>query len=222
MSSVINETLLLIKSAFEAGINLVNGGNAVSSSNPLPVSASQLPASLGIKKLQEALCIVNSAGTSIVTELLLGRSHNIKLTQAAVSAQYARVQIYNPVGSGVELLISAINSYAGSAGTHVYSVYAVDISTELGTAATSRSDTNYRLGGDVVPSIQLLGRNSATAITTTGIVDTASHTSVTAPGSAIILPSGLISIPEGKCLEFAIGTLNVSVNIVVSLMAVPT
>ena len=37
MSSVINETLLLIKSAFEAGVNIFNGGTAVSSSNPLPV-----------------------------------------------------------------------------------------------------------------------------------------------------------------------------------------
>jgi len=37
MSSVINETLLAIKSAFEAGVNIFNGGTAVSSSNPLPV-----------------------------------------------------------------------------------------------------------------------------------------------------------------------------------------
>ena len=38
MSSVINETLLAIKSAFEAGVNIFNGGTAVSSSNPLPVA----------------------------------------------------------------------------------------------------------------------------------------------------------------------------------------
>ena len=37
MSSVINETLLAIKAAFEAGVNIFNGGSAVSSSNPLPV-----------------------------------------------------------------------------------------------------------------------------------------------------------------------------------------
>ena len=30
MSSVINETLLLIKSAFESGVNIFNGGTAVS------------------------------------------------------------------------------------------------------------------------------------------------------------------------------------------------
>lgn len=40
MSSVINETLLAIKSAFEAGVNIFNGGTAVSSSNPLPVQNS--------------------------------------------------------------------------------------------------------------------------------------------------------------------------------------
>ena len=38
MSSVINETLLAIKAAFEAGVNIFNGGSAVSSSNPLPVA----------------------------------------------------------------------------------------------------------------------------------------------------------------------------------------
>jgi hypothetical protein len=38
MSSVINDTLLAIKSAFEAGVNIFNGGSAVSSSNPLPVA----------------------------------------------------------------------------------------------------------------------------------------------------------------------------------------
>ncbi len=38
MSSVINETLLLIKSAFETGVNLLSGGSAVSSGNPLPVA----------------------------------------------------------------------------------------------------------------------------------------------------------------------------------------
>ena len=37
MTSVINETLLAIKAAFEAGVNIFNGGVAVSSSNPLPV-----------------------------------------------------------------------------------------------------------------------------------------------------------------------------------------
>ena len=42
MSSVINETLLLIKAAFEAGVNIFNGGTAVSSSNPLPVGGRSL------------------------------------------------------------------------------------------------------------------------------------------------------------------------------------
>ena len=37
MSSVINETLLAIKAALDAGVNIFNGGTAVSSSNPLPV-----------------------------------------------------------------------------------------------------------------------------------------------------------------------------------------
>ena len=40
MSSVINETLLAIKAAFEAGVNIFNGGTAVSPSNPLPVQNS--------------------------------------------------------------------------------------------------------------------------------------------------------------------------------------
>jgi hypothetical protein len=39
MSSVINNTLLAIKAALDAGVNIFNGGTAVSSSNPLPVQS---------------------------------------------------------------------------------------------------------------------------------------------------------------------------------------
>jgi len=200
----------------------ININLAVSSSNPLPITTTQLPTALGSKRTQESVSITNAIGTSTAQELMLGRLHSIKISQAAVAAQYARVQIYNPVGSGVELMILAINSFAGTAGSHVYSAYAVNIATDLGAAATTSNDVNFRLGGAVIPNIQLLGRNSATAITTTNLVDIASHASITSPGTAITLSSGLILIPEGQCLEFAIGTLNVAINIVVALYAMPT
>ncbi len=55
MSSVINETLLLIKAAFEAGVNIFNGGSAVSSSNPLPV---------GGKSVQKSASFTRPADTT--------------------------------------------------------------------------------------------------------------------------------------------------------------
>jgi hypothetical protein len=55
MSSVINETLLAIKAVLEAGINIFNGGVAVSSSNPLPV---------GGKSVQKSVSITRPADTT--------------------------------------------------------------------------------------------------------------------------------------------------------------
>ena len=55
MSSVINETLLAIKAVFEAGVNIFNGGTAVSSSNPLPV---------GGKSVQKSASFTRPADTT--------------------------------------------------------------------------------------------------------------------------------------------------------------
>ncbi len=189
MSSVINDTLLAIKSAFEAGVNIFNGGTAVSSSNPLPV---QQP---------------TSAASTIDSKN--GYTNNVRATNTAVSAQFARQQIYNAGATDMQILALAV--WAGTAGTHVYSAYFVE--THNASAAVANAKTSFRLGNTASASIEVYHYASATAIQTTGIVGNNSSTSIVTPGASLIFGGGAITIPSGETLEIAIGTANVAFTI---------
>jgi len=76
MSSVINETLLAIKAAFEAGVNIFNGGTAVSSSNPLPVAQTDGLAVSGT---------ATSAAVLFTTSMLNYESITVQVTSAGTS-----------------------------------------------------------------------------------------------------------------------------------------
>ena len=76
MSSVINETLLAIKSVFEAGVNIFNGGTAVSSSNPLPVAQTD-----GLTVSGTA----TSAAVLFTTSMLNYESITVQVTSAGTS-----------------------------------------------------------------------------------------------------------------------------------------
>ena len=76
MSSVINETLLAIKAVFEAGVNIFNGGSAVSSSNPLPVAQTDGLAVSGT---------VTSAAVLFTTSMLNYESITVQVTSAGTS-----------------------------------------------------------------------------------------------------------------------------------------
>lgn len=76
MSSVINDTLLAIKSAFEAGVNIFNGGTAVSSSNPLPVAQADGLAVSGT---------VTSAAVLFTTSMLNYESITVQVTSAGTN-----------------------------------------------------------------------------------------------------------------------------------------
>ena len=76
MSSVINETLLAIKAAFEAGVNIFNGGSAVSSSNPLPVAQTDGLAVSGT---------ATSAAVLFTTSMLNYESITVQVTSAGTS-----------------------------------------------------------------------------------------------------------------------------------------
>ena len=79
-----------------SGIKLLNNGTAVSSSNPLPV----------LSKLDPA--------TSSTQAALSGALSKCWINCPAVSAKYSAVQIWNPVGSGVDILIVGLAGYNSS------------------------------------------------------------------------------------------------------------
>jgi len=196
--SVINDTLLAIKAAFEAGVNIFNNGTAVSSSNPLPV-------------LQPV-----SAASTIDSKN--GYTNNVRALNTAVSAQFARQQIYNAGSTPIQ--ISALTVWAATAGTHSYSVYEVpthDASTQIANAKTC-----FRLGDAGSASIEVYNYASATAIQTTGILGSNTSTSIVTPGSSLIFGAGSITIPPGKTLEIAIGTANVAFTINATVTVFPS
>jgi hypothetical protein len=85
----------------------------------------------------------------------------------------------------------------------------------------ANTDVNYKIGG-AASSALVYYANSATAITTTGLVAGAANTSVAAPGGSILYANGNIYIPAGKCIEIAIGTANIVANVQCQLYSLPT
>ncbi len=95
MSSVINETLLAIKAAFEAGVNIFNGGTAVSSSNPLPV----------INEQKFSGSLQGSEGRLWECPLI---------TKTAVASKYSAICIFNPTISDIRMMMVALTAWVGS------------------------------------------------------------------------------------------------------------
>ena len=116
MSSVINETLLLIKSAFEAGVNIFNGGTAVSSSNPLPVAQTDGLAVSGT---------ATSAAVLFTTSMLNYESITVQVTNAGTNCTVVYEQsedqtIWYSV-SGIS--VTNYGSAAPSSGTTTVAMY---------------------------------------------------------------------------------------------------
>jgi len=128
MSSVINETLLAIKSAFEAGVNIFNGGTAVSSSNPLPTS--------------------NMPRLSATTESYDGKLWESPIiTKTGVAAEYSAICIFNPVGTLSKATLVALSAWVGSA-TQVRSIKTIVDPATLPAVWTERTDVFAKTLGE--------------------------------------------------------------------------
>ena len=147
MSSVINDTLLAIKSAFEAGVNIFNGGTAVSSSNPLPVAQTD-----GLSVSGTA----TSAAVLFTTSMLNYESITVQVTSAGTSCTVAYEQsedqtIWYSV-SGIS--VTNYGSAAPSSGTTSVAMY---IFPRKGTYFRARVAT-YGLAGSTVTAIGTLSK----------------------------------------------------------------
>lgn len=217
--TVLSTLISQVISKLNAGINLVNGGSTVSSSNPLPTTTTQLPTALGQKLLAQSVSIVGAYGTFNVPEVVSGRSHKLQGQAPAVSGQFARIQIANPANSVEDLVINALSVWAGTAGTYTYSVYEIPIA-NVGTLIAN-ADVCYKIGSAACSALVYYA-NSATAITTAGLVAGGQNTSIASSGSSILYANGNIYIPAGKCIEIAIGTANIVANMQCQLYSLPT
>jgi len=195
--AIISGLIGQIITKLNTGLNLVNGGTAVSSSNPLP--------------------IVQPVAAAINIDSINGLTNNVRALNTAVPAQFARQQIHNAGSTSIQ--VNALTVWAATAGTHVYSVYEVtthDASTKIANAKTC-----FRLGDAGGASIEVYNYASATAIQTTGILGSNTSAVIVTPGSSLLFGAGAITIPAGKTLEIAIGTANVAFTINATVLILP-
>jgi len=193
MSSVINETLLAIKAVFEAGVNIFNGGTAVSSSNPLPV-LSQL-----------------DSKTSNSQAALEGIIAKCWINCPAVAAKFSAVQIWNPVGSGVNLLIVGLSAMNAS-GTMKWFQH-LD-TTKISTLGGYQQ--NLKAGGAALPiEMYYQALDAKTATNALG----ANVSATTPQGGGLQMAGESICIPEGYGLRYEADTANISITMFATIIA---
>ena len=160
----------------------------VSSSNPLPVVTYSNPR------------------TSAIEASIIGKAFKAWVTAPATAAKYSAVQIWNPVGSGVTLVLPQVQGY-NSAGTMKW--YPTLNQVQL-TGATGFIQKMNPSGG--APNFQILTEalTARTANNSFGI--TISSTSPN--GAGLQVSNEFYTIPEGWGLRYEGETVNIAMNFI--------
>ena len=186
MSSVINDTLLAIKAAFETGVNIFNGGTAVSSSNPLPTKLTPYTSSSQ----------ANYNGVMYTAYTIV----------SAVSGKYAAAQLSNPAGSGKTLLVYSCTAYAISTAGLVYRSHP---SSELATNVSGITNNKKGAGS----SVATLSKENLNAVPDTTYPPT-QVTSTTPQGTGLLYNASFYAVSEGESLQFTHSVANCGMGIV--------
>jgi len=175
------------------GINIFNGGTAVGSSNPLPV-LSQL-----------------DSKTSNSQASLEGVIAKCWINCPAVAAKFSAVQIWNPVGSKVNLLIIGLNAMNAS-GTMKWFQY-LD-TTKISTLGGYQQ--NLKAGEAALPfEMYYQALDAKTSTNALGV-----NVSATTPqGGGLQMAGESICIPEGYGLRYEADTANISITMFSTIIA---
>lgn len=147
-----------------------------------------------------------NAKTSAIESSIIGKLYKAWATAPATAAKYSAVQIWNPTGSGVTLLVTAANCY-NSSGTMKW--YPLLNQVQLTGAAGFIQKTNP-IGG--APNFQILTE----ALTARTVNDSlgSSVSSVTPNGTVLLIGNEYYTIPEGWGLRYEGETVNVGMNLI--------
>lgn len=191
--TVISTLISQVITKLNTGLNLLAGGSAVSSSNPLPVN-SQL-----------------DSKTSNSQAALDGISAKCWINCPAVATKFSAVQIWNPVGSGVNLLCVGLTGMNAST-TMKWFQHLDD--TQLSTEGGFQQ--NLKVGAAELPfEIYYQSLDAKTA--TDGLGVTISAT--TPQGGSLIMAGETICIPEGYGIRYEADTANISITMFATLIA---
>ena len=171
---------------------LKQGGADVSSSNPLPVST------------------YPNTKTSAIESSVIGKAYKAWATAPATTAKYSAVQIWNPVGSGVTLVVATATCY-NSAGTMKW--YPLLNQTQLTGAAGFI--VNLKADGGA-SNFQILTEALAarTANNSLGV----SVTPTTPNGMSLLNGNEWYTIPSGWGLRYEGETVNVGMNLIAMII----
>ena len=174
-----------------SGSTLLNG-SAVSSGNPLPVVTYSNPK------------------TSAIEASVIGKAFKAWVTAPATAAKYSAVQIWNPVGSGVNLVVPQIQGY-NSSGTMKW--YPILNQVQL-TGATGFIQKMKPTGGAASFQILTGALNARTATDSFGIT----ISSTTPNGAGLQVSNEFYTIPEGWGLRYEGETVNVGMNLITMIV----
>ena len=178
--------------ASEGGTGISVGGTAVSSSNPLPVVTYSNPK------------------TSAIEASIIGKAFKAWVTAPATAAKYSAVQIWNPVGSGVNLVLPQIGGY-NSSGTMKW--YPILNQVQLTGAAGFIQKMNPT-GGAASFQILTEALNARTSTDSFGIP----VSSTTPNGTGLQVSNEFYTIPEGWGLRYEGETVNVGMNLITMII----
>lgn len=171
---------------------LKHGGSDVSSSNPLPVVTYSNPR------------------TSAIEASVSGKAFKAWVTAPATAAKYSAVQIWNPVGSGVTLVLPQVQGY-NSAGTMKW--YPLLSQVKL----TGTSGFIQKLnpsGGAAGFQILTEALNARTANDSFGVTISAT----TPNGGGLQVSNEFYTIPEGWGLRYEGETVNIAMNFIAMVL----
>ena len=188
ISSLIGQVITKLN----AGMALLSNGIAVSSSNPLPVVTYSNPR------------------TSAIEASVSGKVFKAWVTAPATAAKYSAVQIWNPVGSGVTLVLPQIQGY-NSAGTMKW--YPLLNQVQL-TGTTGFIQKLNPSGGAAGFQILTAALNARTANDSFGVT----ISSTTPNGAGLQVSNEFYTIPEGWGLRYEGETVNIAMNFIAMIL----
>ena len=167
------------------GIKLLNGGTAVSSSNPLPILSRNMSDWVG-----------EHGGLSVIP----------LVTSPAVASKYGAMQIWNPVGSGKIYQIAVVSVW--STGTNTFQLAKTNTQLANDTSVTVENT----ISGVANASAAKVYTEGLTARSTTGIISPQVIVTATATTGTSVRAFITPMIKPNNGLNIEIATLNLAFN----------
>ena len=175
-------------------VNNTVGGNSVSNTNPLPTAL--------------------DARTNTFQAVMEGKNFYISLTAPSVIFRYSAVQIWNPIGSGVVIIVNPLNGY-NSTGTLIWT--RIKSTAALTTSGGYSRNNKFSL---TAPAKAELRYDALTSLTVSNSYGSPSITATGSVGAAVT--NGSYILAEGEGIQLEGNTQNIGMTLMGNITEIPT